>query len=263
MNIHPTSIVSKNAHLERGVVVGPYTIIHDDVVIKEKTEIGSSVEIFRGSEIGSNCQIHKGAVIGEDPQHLTDRGENTKVIIGDNNIIREFVTIHRGTQLGHGKTVIGNNNYIMVAAHVAHDCILGNNIIIANETGISGHTVIEDHASISGICPIHQFIRIGSYCFVGGGYRVNKDIWPYALAAGDPIGITGLNIVGLKRAGFDRSVIRELKKAFKILFQSNIAKLDDRFDEIEQTCEDLPQIRHLLEFGRAETKMGLAGRFRR
>jgi UDP-N-acetylglucosamine acyltransferase len=263
VNIHPTALVSKNALLEDKVIIGPYSIIHDEVLIKKGTVIGSSVEIFKNSEIGSNCQIHKGAVIGEDPQHLSDPGVDTKVIIGDNNIIREFVTIHRGTEQGNGKTVIGDNNFIMVAVHVAHDCVLGNNIIIANETGISGHTVIEDYANISGICPIHQFIRIGGYCFVGGGYRVNKDIWPYALAAGDPIGITGLNIVGLRRVGFDKKVIRELRKAFKILFQSNIVKLDDRLDEIEKTCEDLLPIKHLLNFGRSETKMGLAGRFRR
>lgn len=263
MKIHPTAIISVKADIGKNVIIGPFCIIHENVKIGEFTEIGSSVEIFPGTSIGKGNIIHKSVVIGGNPQHLTDRSEKSIVRIGNKNVIREFVTIHRGTTEGGGKTIIGDSNYLMVAVHIAHDCRLGNNIIIVNETALSGHTTVQDNASISGLCPIHQFIRIGSYSFIGGGYRVNKDIWPFGLATGEPIGMTGLNIIGLRRAGFKRDVITELKKAYRILFENGDFKFDEKLKEIENNCTPLDEIKLLLEFGRGESKMGLAGRGRR
>ncbi len=263
MKIHPTAIVSERAEISKNIVIGPFCIIHENVKIGEFTEIGSSVEIFPGTSIGKGNIIHKSVVIGGNPQHLKDSDAKTTVQIGNDNIIREFVTIHRGTCEGGGKTIIGNSNYLMVAVHIAHDCKLGNNIIIVNETALSGHINVQDNASISGLCPIHQFIRIGSYSFIGGGYRVNKDIWPFGLAIGEPIGMTGLNIIGLRRGGFKRDVIAELKKAYRILFEEGDLKFDEKLTEIENTCAPLDEIKLLIEFGRDKSKMGLAGRGRR
>ncbi|MBN1149814.1 acyl-ACP--UDP-N-acetylglucosamine O-acyltransferase [candidate division WOR-3 bacterium] len=263
MNIHGSAIISENAKIGNNVVISPFVIIHEDVEIGRGSSVGSCAEIFPGTKIGNNCSIGKGCLVGGDPQHLKDLGEGCQTIIGDNTVLREYVTVHRGTNLGYKKTVIGKNCFLMGFVHVAHDCILGDNITIANEAALSGHVIVEDNAFISGLCPIHQFTRIGRYSFVGGGYRINKDVLPYGKAVGEPIGMLGLNLVALRRANFPKETIEELKKAYNFLFSGKIPLFDSRVKKIEEKCRKIPEIENLLLFIGAESKMGLAGRTRR
>ncbi|MBN1619772.1 acyl-ACP--UDP-N-acetylglucosamine O-acyltransferase [candidate division WOR-3 bacterium] len=263
MKIHEKAIVSKEAKLGKNVIVSPFTVIHENVEIGEGTQIGTCSEIMPNTKIGSFCRIGKGCLVGGDPQHLKDPGEGCLTFIGDKTVLREYVTVHRGTKLGHGKTVIGSGCFIMGFVHIAHDCILGDNITIANESALSGHITVEDNVFISGLCPIHQFTRIGRFSFVGGGYRINKDVLPYGKAVGEPIGMMGLNLVALKRANFSQKAISSLKKAYSLLFSGKIPLFDDRVRAIEGECEDTQEVRHLLAFLRGESKMGLAGRARR
>ncbi|MBN2363276.1 acyl-ACP--UDP-N-acetylglucosamine O-acyltransferase [candidate division WOR-3 bacterium] len=263
MKIHETAIVSKQAVLGKDADISPFAIIHEGVEIGDNTYIGSCAEIMPGTKIGSNCQIGKGCLIGGNPQHLKDPGEGCLTVIGNNNVLREYVTVHRGTNLGYKKTVIGSGCFIMGFVHIAHDCLLGDNITIANESALSGHVVVEDNVFISGLCPIHQFTRIGRFSFVGGGYRINKDVLPYGKAVGEPIGMLGLNLVALRRANFKKETLEELKKAYGFLFSGKIPLFDDRVKKIEEECRKIPEIENLLSFIGSESKMGLAGRARR
>lgn len=242
--IHPTAIVGKNAILSKDVTVGPYSIIEDEVEILDATEIGQGCQIRNGVKIGKECKIYEYTSIGNPPQDTKYKGEETHVQIGNNNLIREFVTVHGGA----GKTtIIGDNNFLMAYVHIAHNCKLGNNIIIANATQISGFVTIEDYAFISGLCPIHQFVRIGCYSMIAGGYRVPKDVIPYALAASDPLRIYGLNIVGLRRQGFKPETIKILKGAFDILLFSGL-NTSQAITRIKDTLPSIPQIKHLVDF---------------
>lgn len=262
--IHKTAIIDKNVKIGKNVSIGPFSIIHKNVLIGEGTKIFSSVEIYKNTILGKNCEIHKGVVIGDFPQIAGyEEEEGTKVIIGDNNIIREYVTIHRGSLNENGETVLGNNNLIMGLVHIAHDCYLQNNIIIANETALSGHVKVEDNVFISGLCPIHQFVTIGRNSFIAGGYRVDKDVIPFSSVAGDPISITGLNITGLKRAGFKRETLKELKKAFKILSSKEIILFDKKVEEIEKNCLDLPEIKYLINYLKEDHNRGIILKFGR
>ncbi len=182
--IHPTAIVDPKAEIAEGVEIGPYSVIEKDVVIGEGTKIGPHVVIREGTRIGKQCHIFQFSSIGEAPQAFAYRGEKTSLLIGDQNIFREFVTIHRGTVPGGGKTIIGNNNYFMAYAHVAHDCQIGNQVVMANGATLAGHILIEDHAIIGGLSAVHQFCRIGTHAFLSGLTGVSLDIPPYMLAPG-------------------------------------------------------------------------------
>lgn len=212
------TFINKNAILGNNICIGNGVTIEQDVIIGDNTQIGNHVTILSGSRIGENCQIHSNAVLGGLPQDLKYKGEYTLLEIGDNNIIREFVTINKGT-VSKGKTNIGNSNLIMSNAHIGHDSIIGNNCIIGFGVGMAGEVVVQDWANISGLTAIHQFSVIGEHAMISGLSRVVKDVPPYIVAAHGPLRFAGLNTVGLKRRGFDSKKIDELRSIYRILFQ--------------------------------------------
>jgi UDP-N-acetylglucosamine acyltransferase len=246
--IHPTAIVDPKAEITDGVEIGPYCIIEGDVLIGEGTKIGPHVVIREGTRIGKRCQIFQFASVGEVPQSFAYQGEKTYLLIGDQNIIRECVTLHRGTQQGKGKTVIGNDNFFMAYSHVAHDCLIGNHIIMANGAALGGHILIEDHAVIGGLVAVHQFCRIGTHAFIGGFSGVQLDIPPYTLAAGDRTKLFGLNLVGLKRSHFSEETLRALKKAYRLIFRSGLT-MEKAIKQVKgDSISQMPEVQHLLQF---------------
>ncbi len=246
VTIHPTAHVHPKVVLESGVSVGPHSVIGEHVHVGARTEIGSSVFLDGWTTIGEDCSIYHGAVIGTAPQDVTYTGVLTRCVVGSRNIIREYATIHRASKEGQ-VTTIGDDNYIMAYAHVAHDCKMGNCVVLANASQMAGYSVIEDYAVVSGLVPIHQFVRIGAHSIVGGGCRVPKDIVPYALAAGYPIRIAGLNHVGLTRRNFPAETRRILKHAFRYLFRQSL-NTTQALDLIRSELPQIPEIVRLLEF---------------
>lgn len=244
--IHPTAIVDSKAELGADVVIGPYSILEGDVTVGDGTRIGAHCTILGGTRIGSECDIHHNVVLGDAPQDLKYKNEPTTLEIGDRNTIREFCCFHRGTTESM-KTVIGSDCFLMAYVHIAHDCRIGNGVIIANAVQMGGHTEIHDHANIGGIVAIHQFIKIGCYSIIGGGYRVPKDIPPYIRAAGYPLKVTGLNLIGLKRQGFSDETISHLKKAYRILFQSKLI-VSEAVEKIKNELESTEEIQTILNF---------------
>ncbi|MDR0676876.1 MAG: acyl-ACP--UDP-N-acetylglucosamine O-acyltransferase [Elusimicrobiota bacterium] len=217
--IHKSAIIDKNTIIGKGVIVGPNTIITNKVKIGDGTIIGANVIIEGNTIIGKNCKIFTGAIIGNPPQDLKYQNEDTKVSIGNNTIIREYVTINRGTKAS-GETKIGDDCLLMTNVHIAHDCIIGNKVILANVVALAGHVEIEEGAIVGGLTPVHQFVRIGRYSIIGGGARVPQDIPPYCKATDSPAKLYGLNTIGLQRNNFSDEAIAELKKAYKIIFRS-------------------------------------------
>lgn len=246
--IHPTAIIDSKADIKEGVEIGPYCVIEKGVSISEGTKIGPHVVIREGTQIGKQCQISQFASIGEAPQFSGYKGEKTFLQIGDRNIIREFVTLHRGTVKGGGKTVIGNENFIMAYSHVAHDCQIGNQVIMANGATLAGHILIEDFAIIGGLSAIHQFCRVGTYAIIGGITGVILDIPPYTKAQGDRAKLFGLNTVGLKRANFSEETLKALKKAYRIIFRSGLT-LEKAMKQVgEEEISQTPEVQHFLQF---------------
>jgi UDP-N-acetylglucosamine acyltransferase len=246
--IHPTAIIDPKAEIGEEVEIGPYSVIERDVFIDEGTKIGPHVVIRHGTHIGKRCQISQFASIGEAPQFSGYKGEKTLLQIGDRNIIREFVTLHRGTVKGGGKTVIGNENFIMAYSHVAHDCQIGNQVVMANGATLAGHILIEDFAIIGGLSAIHQFCRVGAYAIIGGISGVLMDIPPYTKAQGDRAKLFGLNTVGLKRANFSEETLRALKKAYRIIFRSGLT-LEKAIKQVgEDEIAQTPEVQHFLQF---------------
>jgi len=246
-NVHKTAIISPKAEIESDVYIGPYCIIGDNVKIGKGTKLISNVQIEGNTEIGENCQIYPFTTIGFPPQDLKYRGEPTGVKIGSNNIIREYVTIHRASVSGDGWTTLGDNNFIMAYVHIAHDCKIGNSVILANLATLAGHVIVEDYVFIGGMVAIHQFTRIGAYAMVGGFSGVGQDIPPFTMASGARAKLYGLNTVGLKRRGFSEEKINALKKAYKILFRDKLS-LKEAIEKINQELPDIPEIRHFIEF---------------
>lgn len=245
--IHPTAIVSSKAHLAEDVTIGPYSIIGDDVTVGEGTRIGAHTTIDPYVEIGSNCQIYQYAAIGAPPQSVKFKGEKSWVKIDDGCILREFVTIHRGTDFGGGLTHINQNCFLMAYTHIAHDCIVGRNVVMANNATLAGHISIGDHATVGGLVAIHQFVRIGEYCFVGGKSAVVKDIPPYVIASGDRARLHGLNQVGLKRHGFTSATVRQLKKTYRLIFRIGLT-LNEAIERVGAEVEQLPEVINFIDF---------------
>jgi UDP-N-acetylglucosamine acyltransferase len=246
--IHPTAIVDPKAEIAEGVEIGPYSVIEKDAVIGQATKIGPHVVIREGTRIGKQCHIFQFSSIGEAPQAFAYKGEKTYLLIGDQNIIRESVTLHRGTVPGGKKTTIGNNNYFMAYSHVAHDCHIGNQVVMANGATLGGHILIEDYAIIGGLAAVHQFCRIGTHAFIGGMSGVLQDIPPYILAQGDRIKLYGLNTVGLKRHRFSEETLRALKKAYRTIFRSSLT-LEKAIKQLrEDEISRIPEVQHLLQF---------------
>ncbi len=254
--IHPTALVDPKAEIHDRVEIGPFSIVEKDVVIQEGTRIGPHVVIREGTTIGKGCQIFQFSSIGEAPQAVAYRGEKTFLMIGDHNIIRESVTLHRGTVKGGGKTVIGNHNFFMAYAHVAHDCQIGNQVVLANGATLAGHILIEDHAVIGGLAAVHQFCRIGAHAFVSGLTGVVLDIPPYMLAAGSRAKLFGLNTVGLKRQNFSEETLRALKATYRIIFRSGLT-LEKAIHKVKESeYSQIPEVGHLLQFLQ-QTKRGI------
>mgnify|MGYP001573289162 CR=1 FL=1 len=245
--IHPTAIIHKNAVISKDVSIGPYSIIGEGVNIGNRTKIGPHVVIYGPAEIGENCTFYQFSAIGGLPQDLKYKGEETMIRIGDRNTFREFVTIHRASSYGTRETVIGNDNYLMAYVHIAHDCILGNNIIMANGATLGGHIEIEDYAIVGGLSAIHQFTRIGVYAMVGGCSAVVQDVPPYMTAVGNRAKLYGLNIVGLKRHGFPEDTIKILKKAYRIIFQSKLT-LKTAIKRVREEIKGPKEVDYLLHF---------------
>jgi len=256
VEIHPTSIVSPKAKLGTNVKVGPFTIIEDEVEIGDGTEISSNVVIKNNTSIGSNCKIFEGSVIGGIPQHLGFKGEKTFVKIGNNVVIREYCTIHRGTNFDDGITKIDDNVYLMAYVHIAHDCKVGEKTILANGVTLAGHVRVGKNVFIGGLTPIHQFCRIGDYAMVGGASAVDKDIPPYTRAAKNHVLLYGLNIVGLRRNGFTNEQIKLLKEAYRILFRSNYT-LEEAIKVVEEKLPKTSEIENLINFVKT-SKRGIA-----
>lgn len=245
--IHPTAIISPKAEIEEDTFVGPFCIIQDGVHIKRGSKLISNVIIEGNTEIGENCTIYPFTSIGLPPQDLKYRGETTGVKIGNNNTIREYITLHRASVGGDGQTTLGDNNFLMAYVHIAHDCKIGNSVIMANVATLAGHVVVEDHAYIGGLSAVHQFARIGSYVMVGGFSGVAQDIPPYMIASGPRAKLFGLNTIGLKRHSFSDSTINDLKKAYKILFREK-RTLKDAIKKIQENLPYTDEIKHLIEF---------------
>ena len=246
-DIHSTAIVSPKAEIEEETSIGPFCIIQDGVHIRKGARLISNVIIEGDTEIGENCVVYPFASIGLPPQDMKYKGEKTGVRIGSNNTIREYSTIHRASVGGDRVTSIGDGNFLMAYVHVAHDCKIGNSVIMANVATLAGHVLIEDHAVIGGLSAIHQFTRIGAYAMVGGFSGIGQDIPPYMIASGARAKLFGLNAIGLKRHGFSDSTINELKKAYKILFREK-RTLKDAIQKIQEDLPYTDEIKHLIEF---------------
>jgi len=246
VKIHPTSVVHIETSLSEGVEIGPYTTIDRGVTIGENTKIGPNVFIEEETTIGKNCRISKGAVLGTPPQDFKYRGEKTYLKIGDNNIIREYVTINRSTTEGEA-SIIGDNNYLMAYSHIAHNCCLGNSIVMANAAALGGHVNIEDHAILGGLAGVHQFVNIGSLSIIGGCSKVVKDVIPYAKADGHPLKIYNLNSIGLRRSNFSEEVISILKEAFKIIFRADL-NTSQALKKLREQFPHQKEVKHIIAF---------------
>lgn len=255
--IHKTAIISQGARIADDVEVGPYSLIGPKVNISPRVKIGSSCLIDGNTTIGSGCAIYSGAVIGSPPQDLKYKGEDTQLVIGENNIIREFATLNTGTEEGAGVTKIGDNNLIMAYSHIAHDCVVGSHCVLANCATLAGHVTIEDKAVIGGLVAIHQFCRIGKFSIIGGCSKVVQDIPPFSTCDGHPAKIYGLNSVGLKRAQISNQTISDLKSAFKLLFFSGLSK-HHGLEKVLSSIAQSPEIAYLVDFVKASSR-GMAG----
>ena len=230
--IHPTAIISPEAHLGKDIEIGPYAVIEGRVSIGDGSYVGPHAVIKGPTTIGKNCRVYQFASVGEIPQDLKFKGEETTLVIGDGNVIREYVTINRGTVGGGGVTRIGKGNFLMSYVHVAHDCMIGNYNILANVATLAGHVTIENFAIIGALSAVHQFARIGSYAFISGMTGVSLDIPPYVKAAGSRSKLYGLNTIGLRRHDFTEETITALKKAYRLIFRSKL-KMAEGIDQIE------------------------------
>lgn len=247
MKIHPTAIIAEDVQLGEGVEIGPYSIIGPEVKIGKNTVIGPHTVIDIYTQIGEGCKILQFCSIGAPPQDLKFGGEKTAVVIGNFNTIREYVSIHRGTTADTGLTVIGDHNLFMAYVHIAHNCKVGNHVIIANSTGLAGHVEVEDYAIISPLSGVHQFCRIGAHCIVGGASAVVKDIPPYTMANGNRATLFGLNLIGLQRRGFSESSIAAVKQAYRIIFRSDLL-LEEALEKAKAEVADCPEVRHFIDF---------------
>ncbi len=264
MKIHSTAVVSTKAVLHESVKVGPYSVIGADVEIAAGTTVASHVRISGPIRIGEKNSIDSFVSLGGAPQDLSYRGEPTTLVIGNGNIIREYVSIHRGTVKGGGKTEIGNSCMLMAYSHVGHDCIIGNHVIIVNAAHLAGHTEVAERATVGGLTGTHQFSRIGKFSFIGGGSAVSKDVPPYAMVTGErgQMRISGLNKVGMRRNGISRQIIAKIDAAYRILFYSQNLLHKEALDKAEQELGDCKEVTELLYFIRS-SKRGVVKRVKK
>lgn len=245
--IHETAVISPNATLGENITVGPFSMIGDDVVIGDNCRIESHVVIKGPTRIGKDNHFYQFTSIGEDCQDKKYAGERTELIIGNNNVFREGVTVHRGTVQDQGVTLIGSNNLLMVNAHIAHDCQIGDSTIIANNVAVAGHVEIGDHAILGGTTAVHQFCKIGAHAFTGGGAIVLRDIPPYVMVSGTKHVPQGINSEGLRRRGFNKDAIMSIKRAYKILYRDNNT-LEEAIKKLTPMATQFPEIGMLITF---------------
>lgn len=253
MSIHPTAIVHPKAELDEDVIVGPHCVIGEHVKIGRATELRSHVSIEGITEIGQRCKIFPYVSLGTPPQHLQYHDEPTRVTIGDENIIREFVTINRGTAFGGGVTTVGRHNFLMACVHIAHDCHVGNHVVMANAATLAGHISIGNYAVIGGLVGIHQYVRVGDYAMIGGCSAVARDVPPFMRAVGNRANLYGLNAIGLRRGGFSAQRIRVLKQAYNVLFRRN-QRMADAIKLARHQFHDSPEVLVLLTFLESSTR---------
>jgi UDP-N-acetylglucosamine acyltransferase len=245
--IHPTAIVDAGAKIGADVSIGPYAVIGDEVEIGDGCRIGPHVVIHGPTRIGRNNHIHAHAVLGGDPQDKKFGGERTELIVGDDNIIREFCTLNRGTGSGGGVTRVGDDNWILAYVHIAHDCQVGSHCIFSNNAALAGHVVIGDHVVLAGYTLLHQFCRVGDHAFTAMGAKVNGDVPPYVLVGGEYAQPRGINSEGLKRRGFDAERVRAIRRAYKVLYSSGLP-LSEAKAELARMAAEAPDIAALLDF---------------
>ena len=254
--VHSTAIVHERARIGAGVSIGAYSIIGPDVEIGENSQIAAHVMICGHTKIGARNRIFSFASIGSEPQDLKFSGEDSRLIVGDDNIIREYVTLQPGTAGGGMVTTIGNKNLFMVSSHVGHDSVVGSNNIIANNVALAGHVEVGSFVTVGGLCGVHQFVRLGDHCFIGGGAMVVQDIPPYCLAEGNRAQLFGLNTIGLRRRGFDQRTLRELKSVYRELLVRRGSR-KQKLDSLLQRDFETPHALGFLSFI-ADSKRGVA-----
>ncbi|MDZ4777456.1 MAG: acyl-ACP--UDP-N-acetylglucosamine O-acyltransferase [Alphaproteobacteria bacterium] len=254
--IHPTAIVDKSAELGADVEIGPYCIVGPNVKLGARTRLIAQVYIERETTLGEDNTVHPFAALGTPPQDTSYKGEPTKLIVGARAMIREHVSMHRGTMRSRGETVIGDDGFFMAQAHVAHDCVIGNNVILAQGATIGGHVQIGDHVIMGGLSAVHQNGRIGNHAFVGGLAAVVADVIPYGSVFGNHAQLAGLNVVGLKRRGFTRDAIHDLRAAYRLLFAEE-GTFQERLDDVAELYAHVAEVREIVTFIRADAQRAL------
>ncbi|MGD8305406.1 MAG: acyl-ACP--UDP-N-acetylglucosamine O-acyltransferase [Ignavibacteria bacterium] len=256
-NIHQTAIVSSKAKLGDNIVVSPYAIIEDDVEIGNDCEIGPHATIYNGARLGNRVKIKQAAAVSNVSQDLKYAGEEAYFYVGDDSVIREYVTLHKGTA-ETGFSRVGKNCLLMAYSHVAHDVVVGDNCIIANSVQIAGHVNIEDYVIIGGSTPVHQFCNVGQHSMIGGGFRIVKDVPPYVMGGSEPLRFSGLNLIGLRRRGFSNDDIMTLKKAYQILYYSGL-NFSEALDKISEELGENQYVQNVIKFVKNSSR-GIFGR---
>ena len=245
--VHPTAIVDGSAFVGDGTRIGPYCVVGPDVTIGRNCDIGPNAVLEGPTVMGDANRVFQFASIGAPPQDTKYQGEPTRLVIGDRNVFREGVTVHRGTATGGALTRVGNDGLYMAYSHVAHDCVIGDHVVMANSAALAGHVIIEDHAIVGGLVAIHQHTRIGESAMLGGGAMVVMDVLPFCIAVGDRAHLAGPNVVGLKRRGFSAEAISAVRSAYRILFQSKL-RLDEASARLRAEFPDSPQVAQMVRF---------------
>lgn len=255
VRIHPTALVSADAQIGRDVEIGAFAIVGPECVIGDGCVIAPRATLERLATLGANVRVGSGSIVGGDPQDLKFRGERTFVEIGDGTVLREYVTVNRGTADSE-RTVVGRECLLMSYSHLAHDCHVGDHVIISNASQVAGHVVIEDRVIISGLVAVHQFVKLGTHSFVGGASKVTQDVPPFLKAVGNPAKLYGLNTVGLTRSNFDPAVVRELKRAYRLFFRSELI-VSRAMERAREELQSFPEVEHFLSFV-SKSERGLA-----
>lgn len=256
VQIHPTAVVAKGAELAEGVVIGPYCVVGEAVKLGRNVRLISHAIVEGVTEVGDDCEIHAFANIGGPPQHLAHKGEPTELKIGPRNIIREHVTMHTGTASGRGVTTVGSDGLHMVGSHIAHDCIVGDHVVLAKGATLGGHVVMGDYVFMGGLAAIHQFSRVGRYAFIGGLAAVTKDVIPYGSVWGNHAHLEGLNLVGLKRRGFSRDTISAMRAAYRLMMADE-GTFQERLEDTARTFGAVPEVMEIVNFIRADASRPL------
>jgi UDP-N-acetylglucosamine acyltransferase len=249
--IHPAATVDEGAQLGEDVEVGPYCIVGPQVKLGARTRLQSHVNVEGMTEIGEDCFVHPFASLGGPPQHAAHKGGDTRLVIGDRNLIREYVTMNAGSSVGTGVTQVGSDGMFYTGAHVAHDCVVGDRVLLTNLATLGGHVTIGDYAIVGGLAGVHQFTRIGRYAFVGAMATVVRDVIPYGSVWGNHAHLEGLNLVGLKRRGFSREQINTLRVAYRLLFADE-GSFQERVDDVAETYAEAPEVMEVIDFIRAD-----------